>query len=137
MDIKNMESIVAGYEQHRENSLKDAPYPVYGLPPGYRGLPLSWTMPLPDWRSVDLQYGEPASGDYISVDMFDPKKYPTYRAEYLRPLDQAWVDPEGAGDLTEMRFGIGDVCVQIKARKDIIRQVARDLIVVGGPWAAH
>ncbi len=133
MEIKAMDDIVAGYREQRKKGLKDVPFPVYGLPTGYRGLPLSWTIPFPDNRMVQLQYGEPASGDYISVTTLDPKKYPGYAEKYLMPVDQAWVDPLGAKNLTEMRFGIGDVGVQIQARSDIIKQVARDLIVVGGP----
>lgn len=133
MDIKAMDAIVAGYREQREKGLKDVPFPVYGLPTGYRGLPLSWTSPFPDKRMVQLQYGKSASGNYISVTTLDTKKYPGYAKKYLMPVDQAWVDPEGAGNLTELRFGIGDVGVQIQARRDIIKQVARDLIVVGGP----
>ncbi len=132
MDIKNMDTIVAGYRQARETGLKDAPFPVYGLPAGYQGLPLSSVVPTPDWRMVQLQYGKPSSGDYILVTTLDPQKYPDYGKEYLAPLDQAWVDSEGAGELTELRFGIGDVGIQIQTRKDIIRRVAEDLIVVGG-----
>lgn len=133
MDIKNMDSTVAAYRQTRENGLTDAPFPVYGLPSGYRDLPLSWTIPFPDGRMVVLQYGKPASGDYVSVTTLDPRKYPDYSPEYLAPLELAWIDPAGAGDLTEMRFGIGEVGIQIQAPKDVIRQVAEDLVVVGGP----
>ena len=133
MDVENMDDIAAGYRQVRENGLKDVPFPVYGLPAGYTDQPLTWVIPYPDGRMVDLWYGKPPGDDYIHITTLDPKKYPKYGAEYLAPLDRAWIDPEGAGDLTELRFGIGGLGIQIQARKDIIRQVAHDLIVVGGP----
>jgi hypothetical protein len=137
MDVKNMNEIVAGYQQVRQNGLKDVPFPVYGLPAGYADLPLTWIIPHPDKGMVRLQYGKPqGDNNYIAVTTLDPKKYPNYGEQYLGPLDQACVDPEDEGDLTEMRFGIGDVGVQIQARKDIIRQVARDLVIVGGPRAS-
>jgi hypothetical protein len=137
MDFRNMDDIVAGYRQVRENGLKDIPFPAYGLPAGYRDLPLTWIIPYPDNRMVDVWYGKPPGDDYIHITTLDPRRYPNYGAQYLAPLDQAWIDQESFGDpgnaLTEIRFGTGEVGIQIQARKDIIRQVARDLIVVGGP----
>lgn len=131
MDIKAMDDIVAAYREQRAKGLKDFPFPVYGLPTGYRGLSLFWTITAPNNSQVRLQYMGPASVNNITVTTIDPKKYPGYAKKYLMPLDQASV--EGAENVAELRFGIGDVGVQIQARSDIIKQVARDLIVVGGP----
>ncbi len=129
-----MDDIAAGYRQVRETGLKDVPFPVYGLPAGYTDQPLTWIIPYPDGRMVDAMVrGRRPATTTSHITTLDPKKYPRYGAEYLAPLDQAWIDPEGAGDLTELRFGIGDLGIQIQARRDIIRQVADDLIVVGGP----
>jgi hypothetical protein len=140
MDVRNMADIVAGYRRARESGLKDLPFPVYGLPQGYRGLPLTWVIPHPDKGMVRLQYGEPGPGDYIAVTTLDLREDPGYDAKYLAPLDQAWIDPESSGDLgndhTELRFGVGGIGIQIQAPKDIIRQVARDVIVVGGATEA-
>ncbi len=97
MDVKNMNDIVAGYRQTRENGLKDVPFAVYGLPAGYTDQPLIWIIPYPDGRMVDLWYGTPPGDNYIHITTLDPKEYPGYGAEYLATLDQAWIDPEGAG----------------------------------------
>jgi len=132
MDIKSMESIVAGYRKVREESLSRAPYPVYGLPSGYRGLPLTAVVPGADWRMVRLDYGSPGPNEYISITTLDPSKREGYRQEFLAPLDRAWLDAEGGGGISTMRFGLGEVGIQIQAPEDIIRQVAEDLIVVGG-----
>jgi hypothetical protein len=131
MDIQNMQTIVEGYRQTRKSGLEEAPFPVFGLPPGYQGLELSSIFPAPDWGMVQLQYGEPGLAEYVLVTTINPQRHPDYGGEYLAPLSQAW--EIGAGDrVVELRFGIDGVGVQVQARQDIY-QVAQDLIVVGGP----
>jgi hypothetical protein len=126
MEVSALPPIAEGSRAQRVAALKGAPSPVYGLPTGYPGLTLTAVISAADWRLVRLQYGPVAA-----VTTLDLSKYPDYGAQYLAPLDQAWLDSDGS--LAELRFSLDGVGVQVQGPAESVQQLARDLVVVGGP----
>jgi hypothetical protein len=126
MDLKAMDKIVEGYRQQRAAMLTSAPFPVYGLPKGYQGLAITSIIPSDAWHMVQIRYGST-----ISVRTLDPSTDPEYGSQYLKPLEQAWRESDGS--TTVLRFSLGGMGIEVQAPADMAKQVAQDLVVVGGP----